>query len=308
MPLELGLASSYAPSLYRGRDNQKMVTEYLIGDAVQPPETAAEGPAERQAYIDRFSQTLDRARLSINEAGLDTLVVLIADDDRYFSRSNTPQFHVFIGEEIWGDSSIAHIGETANPTTFNCDEDLANFIAQELVLRHFDIAESRGAFRPVGDPERGMAPGIVELLRELKVTIPIVPIHINCHSLPRSSGSRLWAFGEALGEILGYSDKRLGMVVSGGMSGDPRGYMAGWIDEKLDRWAMQRLALGRSEDLIDMWSARSLTLNGTTAELRLWLALGAAMERSGAKARVCDYFPFHGAAAGIGTMVWEARP
>ena len=43
-------------------------------------------------------------------------------------------------------------------------------------------------------------------------------------------------FGAALERALALVPERVGVLVSGGLSGDPGGAMAGWIDDVLDRW------------------------------------------------------------------------
>jgi hypothetical protein len=243
---------------------------------------------------DRFSAAFAAADKLIEQARLDTIVLLIADRERYFDQSNTPQFHIFAGDEIWGDSA-----------RLACDSETADLLLEELVWSGFDVAESRGAFAPAGDPVRGAVGALVEAALRFARNVNIVPIHINCHAVPAASGHRSHAFGAALAQAAALSEKRIGIIASGGLSGDPGGYLSGWVDPTLDAWILRRFATGRSKNAVGIFDVESTSLVGNAAEIRLWLCVAAAMETLGARADVIDYVEFKDAGIGAGIAVWD---
>src|SRR5690606_23774825 len=188
---------------------------------------------------------------------------------------------------------------------FACDAPVADLLGEELVRLGFDVSEGRAAFKPLGNPASGLGAAAVESLARLSNGLPIIPIHVNCHVEPTLSGARLHAFGRALTQALALCDQRLGILISGGLSGDPRGSMAGWIDDVLDQWVLARVVRGQSELIARIWAARSRTLQGNSAEIRLWMVAAAALEQANCRARVIDYMPVHHAATGIGFVAWE---
>jgi hypothetical protein len=305
MSLELGAACSYSPLLYRPRSAWPTVRDLLVGETVQPQSAAEETPARLDEYERRIKKAFDALAKRIAKARLDALVVLVSDQGRMFDDSNLPQIHVFVGEELWGDPARPELQEEPARTIVPCDARLGNFVAEELAFAGFDISESRGAFRPAGDPERGATAALVEPWSRLAGSIPIVPIHVNCHTEPRISGHRMTPLGTALGAILELVPQRVGILASGGLSGDPGGYTAGWVDDVLDRWVIGRLQTRRSADLGGLFDMDSLTLRGTTQEIRLWNVLGSAMERAQTRPRLIDYLPFHHSSVGCAFMTWE---
>jgi hypothetical protein len=306
MPLVHAEALSYSPLLYRPLARWSEVRAMLVGDVTQPLSAKEETP-ER---LEQYARTIDEAfwfaaeRLAL--ARLDALIVLVADRGRVFDLRNTPQLHVFAGDDIWGDAALPALGEVPNPVNIACDADLATFVSEELASHGFDISESRGAFEPLGDPERGVGAAFVEPVLRLTASAgcPVIPVHVNAHVGPAISAHRMVAFGRALADALALTSKRVGILASGVLSGDPNGALAGWIDEVLDRWILARLATGRSSDLGTIFDIESQGLHGSTGEVRLWIAAGAAMEQAGAAGRLAAYIPLHHAAAGTAFMHW----
>lgn len=307
MPLVSGHALSYSPLLYRPRGDWAKINLELVGDAVQPKSAGAETPERLDTYAERIDRSFASIAVALSAARVETLVFLTADHGTMFDDTNTPQVHVFVDDDIWGDVSRADLGETASRSVLPCDADVAARLADELVHSSFDIAESRGAFRPQGDPERGAGAAFVEpALRLLRDTaIRVVPVHVNAHVEPCMRGERMAKLGVAIARALAFCPQRVGIVASGGLSGDAGGYMAGWIDETLDRWVLDRLLTRRSAEIGRIFDMESLTLRGSSREIRLWAAAGAAMEQVGAEPTILDYIPFHHAAVGTGFMHWR---
>ena len=303
--LVAGAAVSYSPLLYRQREQWPQLHSALTGNAVQPGAFAGETAALLDSYAQRIDDGFGAIRDTFRKAGLDALVVLVSDSRRIFDATNTPQVHVLVGGEIWGDPARAELGEAPQRVHLSCDAGVANLVAEELAYAGFDISESRGRFRPAGDAERGAGPALIEPVVRLGLALPIVPLHINAFVDPCVSGHRMSPLGVALADALELTPARIGILASGGLSGDPEGYMAGWIDDVLDTWVLERLRTGRSHHLARMFEVESLTLRGSTREIRLWAAAGAAMEHVNARAHLIDYMPLHHAATGTAFMTWE---
>lgn len=304
MPLVYGQALSYSPLLYRPRDRWSDVRAVLVGDTVQPRAAAEETPERLNDYEWRINDAFWLAGERLEAANLDALVVLVADRWRTFDDTNTPQLHVFAGTEIWGDPARADLGEEAAPVVFRCAAGVALQIAEEVARAGFDVSETRGGYSPLGDPLRGVVPALVEPLCRLAVNVPIVPIHINCHVAPYEPGQRMAPFGTALARALALIPRRVGVLASGGLSGQPGEAMAGWIDDVLDAWVLSRLNTCRAAELGRIFDVQSQALRGSAQEIRLWIAAGAAAETAGLRPRVDDYIPLHHAAAGIGFLHW----
>ncbi len=308
MPLVFGAGIAYSPLFYRNRRFWPSIYRLMIGSVPQPASATEESPQRLDEFGNTIEAVLDRIARSIEASHIDSLIVLTADRSRYFNDANVPQLHVFAGNEIWGDASIAALGETAARTTIRCDRDTAELICEELVSVGFEVAESRDEFRPLGDPEHGAGQSLVEATYRIAPGLPAIPIHINCHTSPAISGRRVHAFGSELARALRFTSKRIGIIASGGLSGDPYGTMAGWIDATLDRWVLRRLATGRSVEVARVFEVDSHSLRGSAAEMKLWVGAAAAMEEQGARAEILEYLPLHHAAVGAGFAIWEARP
>lgn len=308
MPLVWGGALSCSPVLYRPREQWPGITKALTGSVPQPAAAREETPQRFAQAAAGIEASFDALRESLSRARVEALVVLVADRGRFFDDANVPQIHVFAGAEIWGDTAVAAAGEASRVQRLACDPATADLLIAELFDSGFDIAESHGVFRPVGAPEQGAVAALSEPVARLACSAPAVPIHLNCHEAPALRGPRVMAFGQALAAAIGRSTRRVGVLASGGMSGDPGGYLAGWIDPELDTWVLRQLESGRSARLASMFDVPSNALRGNSAELRLWLAAAAAMETTGAVGTTLSYHPLHAAAAGLGFVSWEVPP
>jgi Catalytic LigB subunit of aromatic ring-opening dioxygenase len=306
MTIVMGAGVGYSPLLYRKRDEWQAIAGFLRKDAIQPKSSGSEDDKVLADYDRRISEGFSAVERALANGALDALILISADRGSQFDSSHVPQIHLQVGGEIWGDPAIRALGELPRQLRFQCDSPIAAPLIEELVRDGFDVAEAKGAFKPIGDPEQGLTPAATEAVARLAGNLPIIPISINCHVTPVMNGRRLHLFGLALSRAAGLTGKRLGILVSGGLSGDPRGRMAGWIDDVFDKWALSRIERSRSADLARVWDVASRTLRGSsTVEMRLWTVAAASLEHSNCRARVIDYMPIHHAAAGIAFVTWE---
>jgi hypothetical protein len=305
MPIVLGAGVSYSPLLYRPRSAWESVAACLRKGVIQPKNAEAEDAAMLADYERRITDGFAAIGKAIADGRLDALILLSADRGSQFDSSHIPQIHVQAGGSVWGDPAIPDLGEGTRRLEFQCEDVIAGMLTEELVRAGFDLAEAKGAFRPVGDPAQGLAPAAIESVARLAPDIPIIPISINCHVAPIMNGRRMHRFGQALARAADLADARIGVLVSGGLSGDPGGGMSGWIDDVFDQWVLARIARGRSEDLVRVWDVPSRNLLGGTTEVRLWMLAAAALEQAGCRAHVHDYMPIYHAAAGVAFVSWE---
>jgi protocatechuate 4,5-dioxygenase beta chain len=133
--------------------------------------------------------------------------------------------------------------------------------------------------------------------------VPIIPIFVNEYYPPMPAASRCADLGVAIREVLRGRPERIAIYASGGLSHDPGGPRAGWVDEPLDRWFLERLASNDVAAMRHLFTMDSDTLRGGTGEIRAWISVAAAMDRP---ARVIDYIPAHHAKCGLAFAYWPA--
>jgi hypothetical protein len=156
------------------------------------------------------------------------------------------------------------------------------------------------------DPEHGTSHMILLPLPKLapRLEIPIIPVFVNEYCPPMPKGEWCWQLGSAIAEILRDRPERIAIYGSGGMSHDPFGPRAGWIDLPLDNWVFERIESNRSIELARLFGFDSDTLRGGTGELRAWITAAAACRWPGKKV---EYIPAHHAKTGLGFVVWPEQ-
>ena len=130
-----------------------------------------------------------------------------------------------------------------------------------------------------------------------------MPVFTNAYHPPLPSAARCYAMGQALRDIFAKRPERIAVYGSGGLSHDPRGPRAGWVDEPLDRWLLERIERGEGAELQTLFTTKSATFHGGTGEIRNWIALAGVFD--GVKGTVVDYIPAHHAVTGLGFAYWR---
>lgn len=305
--LVLGLAASFAPSMFRDAEDWPRIHAWLTGSTPQPAELVEQMPDQVRAQQDRIRAGFQRLRAQLQAARPDVLVMLASDTGRVFTGVQVAQFCTYLGQEIWGSTRYAELGEAAEDDIVRlpCATEVAGFIHRELVDHGFEMSYSQ-VLRPLGQPEFGTSAAFVApaplLLAD--VGIPVVPIYVNCQAAPAPSGRRCYAFGGALAEILAERTERIALFASGGLSHDHHGPRAGWVDPPLDEWLLDQVARGRGAALQRLFDVESDALRGGAAQARLWAIVAGACEAQRSKAVVLDYIPSYAAATGIGFAYW----
>ena len=149
---------------------------------------------------------------------------------------------------------------------------VAAWLVDELTEEGFDMNVNR-VFKPLGRPEKGAPHSLTDPYTRIAgdLDIPVVPLFINSHQDPCITGHRMPPLGAAIAKVLSERDEKIAILGVGGLSGDPQGYLAGWVDELMDDWIPSRLRRGRSEQLKTMWDIDSITLRGATRSVRNWI-------------------------------------
>ena len=310
MPLGLGLAASHAPSLFVEADRWPKLQEVLTQGLPQPPQVQAETPEVIEGWVGRIQRNFRSLREQLEAYRPDALIVVGDDQGEVFSPAIQPALAIYLGEEVWGSTSIGLLGEPyeENRLTLRCHAALAHALHQGLAARGFDLAAVEKLV-PAGRPAAGLGHAFTRLPRVLGVPeldVPIVVLWVNAYFPPCPSAARCYALGQALHEILADRPERVAILGSGGLSHDPRGPRAGWIDEPLDRWVLERLERGEGEALQHLFTFDSDTLRGGTGEIRSWIVVAGAFPA--ARATVVDYLPARHAVTGLGFAYWPPEP
>ncbi len=308
MTIGLGIACSHSPILYRPRSSWEKIYGKLTGDVAQPNRSKQETPKKLDEYFLRIQSSLLILKKELETYKPDHLIVVLSDTSQVFGRRYTPQLSIFTGAEFWGSGQYSELGEShiGHRITIEGSPEMALFLADELTELGFDINENR-VFQPVGNTEAGVPASLINCLSFLLESIPsrVIPLFVNAHVNPAISGHRMPELGNALAKVGLLTREKIAILGLGGLSGDPGGYLAGWIDESLDQWVISRLKRGRSEELKSIWDLDSDTVRGQTREIRNWIVTASAMEAIDAQPKILDYIPLHHATVGIAFAVWK---
>jgi hypothetical protein len=283
------------------------VHQSLVRDVPQPSELALETPAVIETYVQRVKQGFAALRTQLEAAKPDAVFVIGDDQNELFSGALIPGFAIFIGAEAEGTYSIGFAGEKPadNRITLPCNATIAKIALAGLVERGFDFGFIEKLV-PLARPELGLGHAFTRIGRVMRLVetgIPMIPIFTNAYHPPLPSAARCYALGQALRDIFANRPERIAVYGSGGLSHDPRGPRAGWVDEPLDRWVLDRIARGEGAQLRSMFMTDSATLRGGTGEIRNWIAVAGAYD--GIKGNVVDYIPARHAVTGLGFAYWN---
>jgi len=259
-------------------------------------------------YVRRVDAGFDALRAQLEAAKPDAVFIIGDDQNELFSKALIPAFATFIGDAAEGTCAITWIGEKVQDKriTLPCHATLAKIALAGLVERGFDLAYIE-KLTPLARPEIGIGHAFTRIGRIMRLVenkIPIVPVFTNAYHPPLPSAARCYALGQALREIFADRSERIAIYGSGGLSHDPRGPRAGWVDEKLDRWVLDRIAQGQGAELRRLFTPEIASFGAGTGEIRNWVALAGAFD--GVKATVVDYIPARHAVTGLGFAYWNA--
>jgi protocatechuate 4,5-dioxygenase beta chain len=136
-----------------------------------------------------------------------------------------------------------------------------------------------------------------------QLDVPVIPLHVNCYFPPMPSARQCYELGRAIARSLKDRPERVAIMASGGLSHDPRGPRAGWIDTALDHWVLEQLRAGNGEALCHLFEFDSDTLRSGTGEIRSWIVVAGACGAT--RATIVDYIPAHHAVTGLGFAYFD---
>jgi hypothetical protein len=306
----MGIASSHAPVMFCPAEVWPRIyaniPEYMKNS--QPHTAKLETRDVIDSYIRRINAALDVLARAIADYRPDAIVCVGDDQEDMFDRSNSPAIAVFTGEEVWGSAAPFYMNEPPEKSRVHIPvhAPLARHLMSGLVKRGFDPAQC-AEVKPQGPaPDRGVSHMLVTTIPRLvpKLDIPVIPVFLNAYFPPQPTGRRCWDLGVAIADIFKDRPERLAIYGSGGMSHDPIGPRAGWIDEPLDNWVFERIEQNRGEELCNLFTFDSATLRGGTGELRAWIAAAGACRWPGKR---IEYIPIHHGKCGIGFALWPPK-
>jgi protocatechuate 4,5-dioxygenase beta chain len=308
--LGLGLASAHAPMMFQKAQYWPRVLERIPPEAREhlPRSARVElaSPALIEEYVQRIEAAFATLRAQLRAYRPDALLMIGDDQGDMFDRANNPTFSVYTGDEpLWGRSARDAYDVPAASRTrlvFPQHAGLARHLLHGLVERGFDVA-NLGVFDPRGNPARGVSHMVSNLVPEVDpdLAIPLVCVFVNEYFPPLPGAARCARLGEAIADVVRDRPERVAIYASGGLSHYPGMYNAGWIDQPLDRWILERLARNDVAALERLFTFDSDNLRSGTGEVRAWISVAAAMRRP---ATVVDYIPAHCTQTGCGFAYW----
>jgi hypothetical protein len=310
--LGLGMASSHAPMMFQKAQYWPRVMERLQREArEQLPKSAREeiaSPAIIEEKVRRIEAAFAVLRERLEAYRPDALVMIGDDQGDMFDGVNNPTFSVYTGEDpIWGLSARDPLGTPMEERTrivFRQHSALARHLLRGLVKRGFDVANI-GGFDPRGNPARGVSHMVSNLVPEVDpaLEIPLVCVFLNEYYPPLPSAARCAQLGAAIADAFRDRPERIAIYASGGLSHFPGMYNAGWIDQPLDQWILERLERNDLEALQHLFTFDSDAMRSGTGEVRAWISVAAAMNRPATRV---DYVPAHCTQTGCGFVYWPS--
>ena len=310
--LGLGMASAHAPMMFQKAQYWPRMLERIPAQAREhlPHSARVElaSPGVVEGYIQRIEAAFAALRGQLAAYRPDALIMIGDDQGDMFDTANMPTLAVYTGDEpLWGRSARDTYDVPAAERTklvFRQHAGLARHLLDGLLERGFDAA-NLAKFEPRGNPARGVSHMVSNLVPEVdpELRIPLVCVFVNEYYPPLPSAARCARLGEAIADVLRDRPERVAIYASGGLSHYPGMYNAGWIDQPLDHWILERLRRNDVAALEHLFTFDSDNLRSGTGEIRAWISVAAAMRRP---ATVVDYVPSHCAQTGCGFACWPA--
>ena len=306
MPIGLGLASSHAPNMFAPAEKWAIRYSERTRGKPQPGEAQHETIEIIQGYIERITAAFRELERQLAAYQPDALIMVGDDQGEVFDRLvGMPTIGLLLAEEAAGSLGLEHLGESApkEMVRLRGHPELAEFLAQGLIDHNFDIT-CMHKLQATGRPERGLGHAFTRTAPKLMpdLNIPVVIIFLNCYYPPLPTARRCYDLGRTLREILDERPERVAIYGSGGLSHDPVGPRAGWIDQPLDRFLLQALADGKPEKLLGLYTFDSDTVRSGTGEIRNWITVAGALHDR--RATIVDYIPAYHAVTGLGFAAW----
>lgn len=310
MPLGLGLASSHAPAVSAPLEQWPALYGRFTARVPQPPEASLETDEVRRDHFERVQRAFEVLREHIRAYEPELFIIIGGDQSEMFDASNVPNLMLYLGAEAWVEPGPGAPGAPvvgSESLRLKVDTETSRWLLDRLVREEeFDVAFSTEQ-RHLGPRGRGLPHAFFRPVPLLlpEADIPFVLLYENTYDPPSLSAGRCYELGRALARILANDPRRIAIYGSGGLSHDPGGPRAGWIDKPMDRWFLRQLGEGNGRATTAMYTFDSMTMRGGTGEMRAWITVAGAMEQIDCRATVVDYIPSHHSVTGLGWAYWE---
>jgi aromatic ring-opening dioxygenase LigB subunit len=124
----------------------------------------------------------------------------------------------------------------------------------------------------------------------------------NTLAAPQPNANRFLAFGRVIGRVAAQSQRRIGLIATGGLSHDPGEKNHGIIDSEFDHRFLSAMAEGDGEQLGRYTRAEFAKAGAGAFELLSWVALAGAL--GGRKGELVAYEAVKPWATGVGLMTF----
>jgi 3-O-methylgallate 3,4-dioxygenase len=258
----------------------------------------------------RCASNIERLARVIEDARLDSLIIVGDDQHEQFFDDNMPAILVYSAETI--ENNPLHMDEDApefwrkarsqyheskGTRAYPVASALALHLTKSLMDQNFDISHSTRLSKAHGE---GHAFGFVHRRLMSDKIVPIVPIALNTYFPPNQPRpARCYDLGKAIRKAVHTvpAGERVGILASGGLSHFT-------VDEEFDRQILDACRSNAGEILKSIPSTK---LNSGSSEIRNWITIAGASDHL--KTDWQDYVPCYRSAAGtgcgMGFAVWK---
>ncbi len=240
-----------------------------------------------------FFCAVSEARLALEKAAPDALVVIAPDHFTNFFVDNMPAFCVGLNE-----SYLGPVEDWLKIEKHNVPG--ARALAKEILRTCFDSGIEPAFSERLRLEHSVMVP--LSLLTP-KFDIPIVWIMLNCQVPPLPGLRRCFELGKTIRRVIERMDSRIGIVATGGLSHWPGAPEGGDINDSFDKEFLSMLAAGDLESILSLSNDRIDEAGFGAWEVRQWLTvLGAAQDR---RCRTLAYAPVREWETGCAVTLFE---
>lgn len=250
---------------------------------------------QQQAALAAFT----RLREHLHAARPDVLLIFANDHLLNWSINNTPEYTVGIGE--------LHIGPADWYDEWLARREKYRVSGRSALARHIvNEGARRGlSFAFLREMQFDDSISVPTCYLNPDMTIPMIPITMNCSVPPIPTPRRAYEVGHTMREILhSYpGPERIALVGSGGLSHEPGGPRYFHIDVEFDRRFLELLAQGDHEQLLAECTLERMEEAGSggTAELIAWFVVLASTR---GPATVLDYLESYAWRCASGWVIW----
>jgi 3-O-methylgallate 3,4-dioxygenase len=319
----LGFGSSHTPMLLasdetlprfletdqkiKHRDKEGRPTTYTeLLEKADPKMAALTAPEELVARQTKVRAAGAHLSKTLNNSGLDVLIVMSDDQDEAYLEDARPAFAIYYGDTIlnsneqheqyyqrfpeWYVKNRQAFFEDKAPREYPVDSKLALHLIAYLMDHGFDPASSKRMREGEGEGH-GMA-YVHRRLMDASRPIPIVPVFLNTYFPPNQPRpKRCYELGQAVRKAVeAFSgDTRVGIIASGGLSHF-------LVDEDFDRAILKACADKNANFLQNLPRNK---LNSGSSEILNWVGIAGACEHL--DLNWFEYVPGYRTPAGTGT-------